>query len=269
MKKILIYFVIIAGCVVTLLPFCWMVSSSLKTTAEIFAVPPSLIPEDPQWENYVEVQNRIPVVRYFINSVIVTFFTTVGTLITTVLAAFAFSKVNFWGRDLIFSLFVATIMIPEEAILIPNFIAVSKLGWMNHYTGMIIPWTVSVFSIFLLRQFFLSMPEALYKSAKIDGCSDLRFIWRIMIPTAKPALITIAMLRVINSWNEFLWPLLVTNVPEMRTLPVALTTFTSEAGNQYNLLMAASTIIILPVILVYLFMRKYIVAGIVKGGLKG
>ena len=138
-----------------------------------FRGPPSLIPEDPQWENYVEVQNRIPVVRYFINSVIVTFFTTVGTLITTVLAAFAFSKVNFWGRDLIFSLFVATIMIPEEAILIPNFIAVSKLGWMNHYTGMIIPWTVSVFSIFLLRQFFLSMPEALYKSAKIDGCSDL------------------------------------------------------------------------------------------------
>ena len=269
MKKVLTYTIIILGCIVTLAPFIWMVMTSLKTAGEVFNMPPTLLPKKAIWHNYIEVQDKIPLAKYFLNSLVITLGITLGTLVTTVLAAFAFSKINFWGRDIIFSLFVGTMIIPGEATLIPNYITLSKLGWLNTYRGLIIPWTVSVFSIFLLRQFFLSIPASLYRAAKVDGCSDFKFIIKIMLPVSKPALITIALLRIINSWNEFLWPLIITNMPNMRTLPVALTTFTSEAGNQYNLMMAASTIIILPIIIVYLFMQKYIISGITNSGIKG
>lgn len=269
MKKIFIYSFIVIGCIITLAPFLWMLSTSLKSGGEVFNVPPTFIPKVWHWENYAEVQNQFPIARYFFNSTVITVGITAGTLVTTIMAAYAFSQVKFWGRDLIFSMFIATMIIPSEAILIPNYIMITKLGLINTYRGLIVPWTVSVFSIFLLRQFFLSVPASLYRAAKIDGCSDFRYVTRIMLPISKPALITIALLRIINSWNEFLWPLIVTNLPDMRTLPVALTTFTSEAGNRYHLLMAASTMIIVPIVLVYICMQKYIISGIAKSGIKG
>lgn len=267
--KFMTYVVIILGCIITLLPFIWMISTSLKPLSEVFKMPPEFIPRTVQFSNYLDVANQIPIGRYFFNSVIIASIVTIGTLITTILAAFAFSKMNFWGRDLIFSILIGTMMVPGELTLIPNYITIAKLGWINTYAGLTVPWTISVFSIFLLRQFFLTIPSSLYHAAKLDGCSDFRFLWRIMVPVAKPALITIALLKIVNSWNEFLWPLIVTNLPNMRTLPVGIMNFTSEAGGNYNLLMAASTIVIIPILIIYFFLQKYIISGMTKSGIKG
>lgn len=267
--KIIIYVILILGCIVTLIPFAWMISTSLKPLGEVFTMPPKLIPNDIQLENYKGVATTIPIVRYFINSLIVTASITIGTLITTILAAFAFSRFNFWGKEIIFSILIGTMMVPNEVMLIPNYITIAKLGLINTYTGLTLPWIASVFSVFLLRQFFLTVPSSLYYAAKIDGCSDFKFLFKIMVPVCKPALITIGLLRIVNSWNEFVWPLIVTNLPEMRTLPVGIMNFTTEAGGNYHLMMAASTIVILPVIIVYLFTQKHIIAGITKSGIKG
>lgn len=268
-KKTFVYSILVLGCVIAVLPFLWMISTSLKPFNEIFLMPPKWIPSKIMWGNYAEVQSKVPLITYFLNSVFITLGITLGTVFTTILAAFAFTRVKFWGRDVIFSIFIGTMMIPGEVILIPNYITISNIGWMNSYKALIIPWTVSVFSIFLLRQFFLTIPESLYHAAKIDGCSDFKFLWTIMVPLAKPALITIALLRIINSWNEFLWPLIATNVPNMRTLPVGLMTFTSETGGSYHLLMAAATMIIIPILIVYFALQKNIVSGMTKSGIKG
>lgn len=267
-SKLIIYVVLLIGCIITIAPFFWMISTSLKSFGEVFNMPPTLLPEKFMWSNYLEVSDRIPLVRFFINSILITLGVTIGTLVTTIFAAYVFSRIDFIGRDVIFVVLIATMMIPSEVILIPNYITISKLGWINTYKGLIIPWTVSVFSIFLLRQFFLGIPESLYRASKIDGCSDMKYLFKIMVPISRPALITIALLRIINSWNEFLWPLIITNVPEMRTLPVALTIFSTEAGIDYHYLMAASTMIILPIIFVYFVLQKYIISGITRSGIK-
>lgn len=269
MRRSALYLLLLLGCGTTLLPFLWMISTSLKSGAEAFAIPMTFVPAAPRWGNYAEVAREIPLVRYVVNSVIVTVCVTVGTLLTTIMGAFAFSRLRFRGRDLLFALCVGTMIVPEEALLIANYVTLSRMGLVNSYTALILPWTVSAFSVFLLRQYFLTIPESLYNAARADGCSDLRFLFQIMVPAAKPALVTIGLLRVINSWNEFLWPLIVTHRPEMRTLPVALSVFTNEAGIRYHLLMATATIIILPVIALYLLLQKHLIRTLSGSGLKG
>ena len=160
-------------------------------------------------------------------------------------------------------------MVPGEVLLIPNFVTLSNLGWIDHYQALIVPWLASVFSIFLLRQFFLSIPKELSFAAKIDGCSDFRFLWSVMVPLAKPALITIAILKAIGSWNAFMWPLIVTSSENMRTLPVGLIAFSTDTGTKYELLMAASSMIILPMIILYIVLQKYIIEGVARAGIKG
>ncbi|WP_040328117.1 carbohydrate ABC transporter permease [Clostridium ihumii] len=268
-SKIFVYIILIVGCIITLLPFVWMLSTSLKSLNEVFIMPPEFIPKNPKFSNYKEVATQIPIVRYFFNSVIITAIVTVGTLITTILAAFAFSKINFWGRYIIFSIMIGTMMVPGELMLIPNYITTARLGWINTFKGLTIPWTISVVSVFLLRQFFLTIPNSLYYAAKLDGCSDFKYLWTIMVPISKPALITIALLKIVNSWNEFLWPLIVTNIPTMRTLPVGIMNFTSEVGGKYHLLMAATTTVIVPIMIIYFVLQKYIISGITKSGIKG
>jgi multiple sugar transport system permease protein len=268
-SKIISYIVLIIGAIITIVPFLWMLSTSLKTPEEVYIIPPKLIPSSIMLKNYKEVLKRIPFTIYFMNSVVVSISVTVLTLITSILSAFAFSKLKFWGRDVIFSMLLATMMVPGEVLVIPNYVTLSRLGWINTRLALVIPWIVSVFAIFLLRQFFLGIPDELYYAAKVDGCSDFRYLWCIMVPLAKPALITIAMLKMIYSWNEFLWPLIVTNTPEMRTLPVGLAVFTTEAGSHYHLLMAAATMIILPMIILYIVLQKYIIEGVATSGIKG
>ena len=267
--NILKYAVLLIGAFFTLLPFLWMISSSFKTPAEIIKIPPVLVPAELQWQNYVEAWTAAPFGRYLINTIIITVFTTVGVLITSVLSAFAFSRLKFPGKDLVFSLFMATLMIPGEMLIITNFLTITKLHWIDTYQAMIVPWVSNVFYIYLLTQFFLQVPDALYLAAKVDKCSDLKFMLRIMVPMNKSAITTIAILNIIGSWNSFLWPLLVTNSQEMRVLSNGLIRFQTEAGTDYELIMEASCILVVPIILVFLFLRKYVLEGVAFNGVKG
>ena len=267
--NILKYAVLLIGAFFTLLPFLWMISSSFKTPAEIIKIPPVLVPAELQWQNYVEAWTAAPFGRYLINTIIITVFTTVGVLVTSVLSAFAFSRLRFPGKDLVFSLFMATLMIPGEMLIITNFLTITKLHWIDTYQAMIVPWVSNVFYIYLLTQFFLQVPDALYLAAKVDKCSDLKFMLKIMVPMNKSAITTIAILNIIGSWNSFLWPLLVTNSQEMRVLSNGLIRFQTEAGTDYELIMAASCILVVPIILVFLFLRKYVLEGVAFNGVKG
>lgn len=265
---VLKYFVLILGALFTLLPFIWMISSSLKTPGEIISIPPTLFPSSPQWSNYAEAWKAAPFPRYFLNTIIVTLFSTAGVLITAVLSAFAFSRLNFPGKKLVFSLFLATLMIPGEMLIITNFITITKLKWIDTYQAMIVPYLSNVFYIYLLTQFFAQVPESLYLAAKVDKCSDFKYMMKIMVPMNKSAITTIAILNIIGCWNSFLWPLLVTNDTNMRVISNGLVRFQTEAGSNYELIMAASCIMVMPIIIIYLFLRKYIIEGVTQSGLK-
>jgi multiple sugar transport system permease protein len=263
------YVILVIGALFTLLPFIWMIASSLKTPAEIVAIPPKLFPSVPQFVNYAKAWAAAPFGKYLINTVIITVCTTAGVLVTTVLSAFAFSRLNFPGKKIVFSLFLATLMIPGEMLIITNFNTIVRLKWIDTYQAMIVPWLSNVFYIYLLTQFFMQVPETLYLAAKVDKCSDFKYMMKIMVPMNKSPITTIAILNVISSWNSFLWPLLVTNSEEMRVLSNGLVRFQTEAGSSYELIMAASCILVMPIIIVYLFLRKYIIEGVTQSGIKG
>ncbi|MBT9258595.1 MAG: carbohydrate ABC transporter permease [Clostridiales bacterium] len=246
-----------------------MISTSLKAPQQVMLLPPRWIPSPVEWQNYVEIFRMAPFGRYFLNSVLVTTLSTLGELLTTILAAYAFSRLEFRGRDLLFALLLGTMMVPGEVLLVPNYITLARLGWIDHYEALIIPWTASVFAIFLLRQHFLSVPKEVLYAARVDGAGDFRILWQVMVPMVKPALVTILILKAIGSWNAFLWPLIVTNTREMRTLPVGLTAFTTEAGTVYQLYMAAAAFIIVPMVILFLLLQRQIVEGLSRAGIKG
>lgn len=263
------YLFITAGAILMFLPFFWMISTSLKTATEVARMPPQWLPQIFQWHNYVAAFQAAPFARYLGNSIIVTFVTTVGEVLTSILAAYAFAKFQFHGKNVLFLLFLATMMVPGEMLLVPNFVTLSKLHLINTYGALILPWLASMFSMFTLKQTFQNVPEALRYAAKTDGCGDFRFLWTVMVPLGKSSIVAIALLKMIGSWNAFLWPLIVTNDTNMRTLPVGLQAFTTDVGTQYQLLMAASTMVIAPMIVLYCCLQKYIIEGISKSGLKG
>lgn len=267
--KFATYTILVLGAAFILLPFLWMISTSLKPDNEVLLMPPKWIPSALQWKNYVDAFKAVPFFTYLKNSIVVTVAITSCELITTILAAFAFAQLEFKGKNLLFMLLVATMMVPGEILTIPNFVTLARLGWIDSYKAMVAPWATSVFSIFLLRQQFASIPQSYYKAARMDGCSDLRYLFTVMVPMSRPTIVSVALLKIINSWNSYLWPLISTNSREMRTLPVGLAYFSTEAGTDYNTLMAFSLMIITPTILVYLFTQKYIIHGVSKTGLKG
>ncbi|MCR8969523.1 carbohydrate ABC transporter permease [Facklamia sp. 7083-14-GEN3] len=273
MKKtwhlIVIYLILSLGGLMMMLPFYWMLATSLKTAGQATAIPPIWLPDSPQWSNYKQALEAAPFGRYFINSLIVTFTTTSGEIFTSILAAFAFSKMKFWGKDLLFVILLGTMMVPGELMTIPNFVTLSDWGLINTYGALILPWLASVFSVFTLKQSFQSVPDELYYAAKTDGASDWRFLWEMMVPLSKSSIIAVMILKVIGSWNAFMWPLIVTTDRNMRTLPVGLQAFTTEAGTKFELLMAASAIVVIPMIIFYLVFQKHIIRGISRSGLKG
>jgi len=268
LAKLATYTILIFGAAFILLPFLWMISTSLKPDNEVLLMPPKWIPSALQWKNYVDAFKAVPFFTYLKNSIVVTVAITSCELITSILAAFAFAQLEFKGKNLLFMLLVATMMVPGEILTIPNFVTLARLGWIDSYKAMVAPWATSVFSIFLLRQQFASIPQSYYKAARMDGCSDLRYLFTVMVPMSRPTIVSIALLKIINSWNSYLWPLIATNSREMRTLPVGLAYFSTEAGTDYNALMAFSLMIIMPTIIVYLFTQKYIIQGVSKTGLK-
>ncbi len=267
--KFVTYLILVLGAAFILLPFVWMILTSVKPSKEVLMMPPKWIPSRIQWENYREAFHAVPFFRYFSNSVIVTVCITASELVTTILASFAFARLEFKGKNVLFLLLVATMMVPGEILVIPNFVTLARLGWINTYKALVAPWGASVFSIFLLRQQFASIPESYYKAARMDGCGDFRYLFTVMVPMSRPTIVSIALLKIINSWNSYLWPLIATNSREMRTLPVGLAYFSTEAGVSYNTLMAFSLMIILPTLIVYLFTQKYIIRGVSRTGLKG
>lgn len=263
------YFLLVIFAIITVFPFYWMISSSLKSGFEVIQTPPTMLPENVMWSNYSTAFSMAPFGRYFINTIIVTVLSIVSTVVISILSAFAFSHLEFKGRDLIFSIFIASMMIPGEVLIVNNFKTISNLGMIDTYTSLFIPYAASVLYIYMLREFFLTVPKPLYYAAKIDGAGDWKFLWKVLVPIAKPSIITISILVGINSWNAFLLPLLVTNNENMRVLATGLTAFQSDAGNQYELLMAASSIITVPIVGVYVFLHKKIMNGISLGGTKG
>ncbi len=266
--RVTLYLLLFTGCAIMLLPFFWMVMTSLKEESEVLRMPPQWIPKDWQWINYVKAWNVAPFGRYFFNSFVIAIMTTIGEVITAILAAYAFAKMRFFGKNVIFAVLLGTLMIPGEMLLIPNYVTITRLGWYNRYEALIIPWLASVFAIFLLRQFFRSIPDELQDAARIDGCSRIRFLWQIVVPLSKPAIMTVALLKFLGSWNAFLWVLIMTSSESMRTVPVGLSLFSSEVGTAYEQLMAASVLAIIPVLILFLFTQKQFIQGVARTGIK-
>ncbi|MDC7125506.1 MAG: carbohydrate ABC transporter permease [Spirochaetales bacterium] len=267
--KIIIYAVLVFGSFWMLLPFVWMILTSLKSLQEAISVPPVWFPSKPLWSNYQKALSVAPFGRYFLNTVIVSSVNTVLTIIVTILAAFSFARLKFVGKNLLFTLILASMMVPGEMLIIQNYVTVAKLGWIDSYAALIVPWIASPFYIFLLRQYFMQIPDQLYYAARVDGCRDFKYLWKVMVPNAKNTIVTIGILNFVASWNAFLWPLLVTNKERMRVLTIGLTEFTNEAGSDVHLQMAAATFIILPMIIVYIILRPYIIEGVSRSGIKG
>jgi multiple sugar transport system permease protein len=268
-KKISLYFLLSIISIVMLLPFLWMLSTSLKEPSQVFAFPPQWIPNPVVWKNYVDAWNALPFARFFLNSIIVAVSVTAGQLVTASLAAYAFARLQFPGRDKIFLAYLATMMIPGQVTMIPVFILLKMLGWIDTYKALILPNIFTTYGTFLLRQFFLTIPKDLEDSAVIDGCGPFRIYLQIILPLSKPALATLATFTFLGSWNDFMWPLIVTHSMEMRTLPVGLSIFQGLYYTEWTLLMAASVIVLMPVIVVYIFNQRFFIKGITMTGLKG
>ncbi|MBS1965505.1 MAG: carbohydrate ABC transporter permease [Chloroflexi bacterium SZAS-1] len=266
---VLLHIFLLLGSVVMLLPFIWMLSTSLKTPAETFAYPPVWIPTQIAWNNYSRAVSSMPFGRFYLNSLIVTISVTVLQILTSSLAAFAFARLRFPGRNLLFLLYLATLMIPFQVTMIPNFIIVRLLGWFDTYQALILPPAFSAFSTFLLRQYFTGIPFDLDEAARIDGATSLRIWWSVILPLSGPVLAALAIFVSLNTWNEFLWPLIVTNSAAMRTLPVGLSTFQGQYKVEWNLLMAGSVIAMLPVLLVYIVAQRWFIRGIALSGMGG
>lgn len=268
-QSVFVNLILVIGSIIMIFPFYWMFISAFKTAAEVNTTPPTWLPSRITFENFVYAFNTAPFFRYFINSVVVTLAVVLLTMLVTILAAFAFSRLEFPGRDIAFAFCISLMMIPFEMIVITNFGTIARLELIDNLIGLIIPFTSSVFYTYILRNFFLSIPNSLYYSARVDGASNWAYLWKIMVPIAKPALFTIALLNAIISWNAFLWPLLIINTRENRTLPLGLYAFITDGGVRYERLMAASTVVIIPMVILFLFARRSIVKGVARGGLKG
>lgn len=250
-------------------PFLWMIVSSLKMPDEIFTGAIWSLPASLRWENYVQAWQKAPFDRFFINSAIIAVSTIIGQLITCSMAAYAFACVKFKGKHVLFLAFIATTMIPFESTMIPSYLVVKWLGLINTHLAMILPALTSVFGIFLLRQFFLTIPKDLLDAAKMDGCSHFSILFRIVAPLSTTISATLALFGFIHSWNNYLWPLLVTNSESMRTVQIGLRyMIDGELGVQWPELLAASAFVLLPVLLLFVFLQKYFVRGMVTSGLK-
>ncbi len=304
------------GIIVMIVPFFWMMSTSLKSPIEILEFPPTWIPTghyvsagEGTWDevyvvsrderagsvtvrrvesgaesvvaedqvkdrirlrfgNYIEAWNQAPFARYYFNTIFVTLFVVAGVLVTSSLAAYAFARMKFRGRDNLFVVFLSMMMVPQPVYIVPSYIILVKLGWVNTYQALIIPWIAHIFSIFLLRQHFKTIPNDLYDAAIIDGCSRFAFLWRIMLPLSKAVLVAVVIFTIVGTWNSFLWPLVMTNTPDVRPLQVGLARFSQEQGTNHELMMAAAAFSIAPLIVAYFFAQKQIIQSLATSGMK-
>ncbi len=278
-SRSMLYLVLISGATIAVIPFFWMVSTSFMTLGE--TINRVYLPKVPQIQNYIEAWQQARFEKYFMNSVVITGVTLIGLLITSILAAYAFAKIKFFGREFIFGLLLATMMIPESVTLIPNFLMVKgaifpmpgpaawRGSWLNQLPSLTVPFMANAFSIFLLRQFFIKIPEEYWDAARLDGAGHFRYLLQIVLPMSTAPVMTVVIFSFISSWNAFLWPLLVTTTDRWRPLMVGLYSFVSEAGPETHLLMAGAVITLIPVLVLYFLTQKQFTEGIAATGIKG
>ena len=271
--QVALYAFLILMAIIVLFPFYWMINSSLKTLDEYRLSVPTFWPHVVMWENYVNAFNTANLGRLFFNTMYVGIVSTILSLVITVLSAFAFARLEFKGKNILFAGLLATMMIPGELFTITNYGTVSAWGWLDSYRVLIVPFLVSVFYIYLLRQNFLQIPNELYLAAKVDGTSDLKYLWKVMIPLALPTLISITILKMMGAWNSYVWPRLVANDDLHKLVSNGLrgANFTDLATNEpnYPQQMAAVAIVSAPLFAVFIFLRKYIMKGVSRSGIKG
>lgn len=266
--KLLIHATLIAGAFVMVIPFLWMLTLSLKPAA-LTHQPPYLIPTHFEVANYDKAWQAAPFARYYLNSMVMTAGIVLGQVLLSSLAAYAFARLKFPGRDALFLVFLATMMVPFYVTLIPSYLIIDRLGWIDSYAALIVPRMVSAFGIFLLRQYYQGIPRELDEAAMIDGASRLGIWWRIILPLSGPGLATLGIFAFMFAWNDFLWPLVVINDPNMRTVQLGLAMFQGRYGTQWTLLMAGTVTATLPTLIVFLFGQRWFIQSVAQSGVKG
>lgn len=276
LKGFLIHLTLIIICFLCLLPFLWLTSTSMKGAEEnIFQYPPVLIPEFPTFENFKEVLKLVPIIKYAINSFIVAFFTVILNLIFSALAAYPLARMDFRGKNFAFFMILLTLTVPFQAIMLPCYIIVLKMNLIdsvsdfNGYLGMILPFCVNAFGIFLLRQAFLTIPKEIEESAVVDGCNSFQIFWKILLPLIKPSLSVLAIFTFVGSWGEFLWPSIILTKQSLFTLPVGINELQGAFSANYRLIAAGSIVSIIPILLFFLTLQKYFIKGTSEGAVKG
>jgi len=271
-KQTIIYFVLTVWAIIVLFPFYWMILTSIKSFGSYNSeVIPKFYATNPTFDNYINAFTEVPLARYFMNTVIFTLITTLLMMLVVILAAFAFARLNFRGKKLVFTFFLALMMIPTELVVITNFVTITSLNLRNTFTGLILPSVTSVFYIYLLKENFEMIPEELYKAAKVDGTSDFKYLIKVMIPISQPTIVTIMILKVIECWNSFVWPRLITDNSDYFLVANGIQEIRENGFGRENIpaMMAAVVVISIPLIIVFLIFHKKIMAGVSRGGTKG
>jgi sn-glycerol 3-phosphate transport system permease protein len=264
------YALLILVAVVFFVPIFWMMSASLKDLREIYTFPPQWIPGNPRWGNYVEAWNAAPFGRFYLNTLITTAFGVGAELLFGTLTAYAFVFLPFPGKNILFVILLAALMIPIQVTMLPNYLTVANLNWLNSYPGIIVPGASVAFGTFLLRQHFLTLPREILEAARLEGAGHLQLLWRIVLPLSRPIFVTVGLIALVNKWNDFLWPLIVTNRIDMRVLPVGLAyLFDQEGNSQWGIVMAATIFVVAPILLVFAWAQRHIIAGLTAGATKG
>jgi len=267
-RTVLLHVPVILVAIVTLVPFLAMLSKSFEGGGGVLTEALRLIPKEPTIKWYVDLFKEVNFLVHFKNSIIVSFSITFLNLLFCSMAAYAFAKMRFLGRDKLFTLFLATMMVPGQITMIPVFLFLQKLGLLNSYWGLILPMSVTAFGIFLIRQYMMTIPNELIEAARIDGCSDFRIFRSVILPLCRPVLATLGVFTFMGAWNDFLWPLIIMVDESLYTLPVALANLNDQNMTKFSLLMAGSVVVIIPVVLVFLFAQKYVIRGIATTGIK-
>ena len=269
LRRVLLYIVLILIAVIMVVPFLWMLSTSLKTQYDAVKIPPVWIPDPPQWENYVKLFTEQPMFQFMLNTIKIVFFVVLGQLFFSSLAAYSFARISFKGRNVVFFFYIATLMVPGQVTMIPTYLMFAKAGLTDNHLALILPAFFSAFGVFLLRQFFMSLPRELEESAEIDGCNPFMTYWRIMLPLVVPAMLTLGVFTLMNTWNDYMGPLIYLSSPEKYTMTLGIAYFKGVYTTQWNLVMAGSIVSVVPILIAYLCAQKYFIEGIAFSGVKG
>ncbi len=268
--QLLKYLALLLFVAVFVVPMFWMASASLKTLQEIYTFPPQWVPAELKWSNYVQAWYAAPFGRFYINTIITTFFGVAAEVILGTLTAYAFVYLPFPGKNLLFLILLAALMVPIHVTILPNYLTIANLGWLNTYQGIIVPGASVAFGTFLLRQHFLTLPHEILEAARIEGASHMQLLTRIVLPLSRTSLVTVGLIGLVNKWNDFLWPLIVTNQTAMRVLPVGLSyLYEQEGTNQWGIIMAATIFVVLPILLIFIWAQRHIISGLTAGATKG